>query len=93
MITWFFAELLWHTHGMDAARLAQRLRDCGVETRPFFLGMHEQPVFHRRGLFNNDRHPVAERLANEVISLPMYPDLAPSMQDRIVAAVERACSA
>lgn len=31
--------------------------------------------------------PVTERLAGEIFSLPMYPSLAPELQDRVIAAV------
>jgi perosamine synthetase len=55
---------------MDATRFAGCLRDHGVETRPFFLGMHEQPVFHKRGLFVNEHYPVAERIARQGLYLP-----------------------
>lgn len=34
--------------------------------------------------------PVTERLAQEVLSLPMHPYLTPEMQERIIAAVRRA---
>jgi perosamine synthetase len=50
--------------------LQKRLMDRGIETRPFFLGMHEQPVFLRRGLFQGERYPVAERLAQQGLYLP-----------------------
>jgi perosamine synthetase len=39
-------------------------------TRPFFLGMHEQPVLQQRGLFAGERYPVAERLARQGLYLP-----------------------
>jgi perosamine synthetase len=55
---------------MNASQFAQKLREHGVETRPFFLGMHEQPVFHERGLFLNEHYPVAERLACQGLYLP-----------------------
>jgi perosamine synthetase len=55
---------------MDAAMLATRLKDQGVETRPFFLGMHEQPVFRARGLFAGLRLPVTERLYRRGLYLP-----------------------
>ena len=32
-------------------------------TRPFFLGMHEQPVFQDMGLFLDEHYPVAEHIA------------------------------
>ena len=56
--------------GLDAGALADRLAAGGVETRPFFLGMHEQPVFRDRGLFDGERYPVAERLARQGLYLP-----------------------
>jgi len=37
--------------------------------------------------------PVSERLADEVISLPMHAYLEPPVQERIVAAVRRALTA
>ena len=57
------------TEGL-AADMAQRLLDRGVETRPFFLGMHEQPVFHQMGLFTGESYPVTERLARQGLYLP-----------------------
>ena len=42
----------------------------GVETRPFFLGMHEQPVLRERGLFAGESYPVAERIARQGLYLP-----------------------
>jgi perosamine synthetase len=53
-----------------AVEVAHRLKAKGVETRPFFLGMHEQPVFHKMGLFKNEKHPVAERIARQGLYLP-----------------------
>jgi perosamine synthetase len=32
--------------------------------------MHEQPVFQARGLFIDERYPVAERLARQGLYLP-----------------------
>lgn len=69
-VYWMYGLVLFEAIGIDASQLAQRLRDCGVETRPFFLGMHEQPVFRMRGLFAGERYPVAERLARQGLYLP-----------------------
>jgi perosamine synthetase len=55
---------------MDNEELAARLKEKDVATRPFFIGMHEQPVFHKMGLFQNERYPVAERLARKGLYLP-----------------------
>jgi perosamine synthetase len=42
----------------------------GIETRPFFLGMHEQPVFRNMGLFEGEHYPNAERLARQGFYIP-----------------------
>jgi perosamine synthetase len=64
-----YGVVLTEQTGMDASEFAKKLRDRGVETRPFFLGMHEQPVFHKRNLFLNERYPVAETLARQGLYL------------------------
>ena len=69
-VYWMYGIVLGKETGLDAAVFAQNLRDRGIETRPFFLGMHEQPVFHERGLFLHERYPVAENIARQGLYLP-----------------------
>lgn len=69
-VFWMYGLVLSEEHGVDAAELAARLGRRGVETRPFFLGLHEQPALRRRGLFRGERYPVAERLARQGLYLP-----------------------
>jgi perosamine synthetase len=69
-VYWMNGVVLSDQIGMDAVGFGKRLSDRGIETRPFFLGMHEQPVFQRRGLFQGDRYPIAERLARQGLYLP-----------------------
>lgn len=69
-VYWMYGVELKDNAGMDNEELAARLKERGVDTRPFFLGMHEQPVFHKMGLFKNERYPVAERLARKGLYLP-----------------------
>ena len=75
---------------LDAAEFAERLARRGVETRPFFLGMHEQPVFRERGLFEGEQYPVAERLARQGLYLPSGLGLEESEIDRVCQAVREA---
>jgi len=69
-VYWMYGVVLSEDMGMDASGFATKLADRGVDTRPFFLGMHEQPVFQRRGLFQGERYPIAERLAQQGLYLP-----------------------
>ena len=43
-VYWMYAIELDPSLGIDADELAQRLRKHGVETRPFFMGLHTQPA-------------------------------------------------
>ena len=71
----------------SARELAAALLGRGVQTRPFFLGMHEQPAFHKMGLFEGERHPVTERLARQGLYLPSGVALTESQVDEVVTAV------
>ena len=69
-VYWMYGVVLLDKAGMDANVVAHRLKERGVETRPFFLGMHEQPVLKKRGLFMAENYPVTERLARRGLYLP-----------------------
>jgi perosamine synthetase len=42
-VYWMYGVVLSENIDMDGSRFARILRQRGIETRPFFLGMHEQP--------------------------------------------------
>ena len=69
-VYWMYGVVLADDVPFDATEFARRLRSEGVDTRPFFLGMHEQPVLRGRGLFTSERHAVAERIARRGLYLP-----------------------
>lgn len=69
-VFWVYAMVLADDVPFDAVGFAQRLKALGVETRPFFLGMHEQPVYHDMGMFKGERHPVSERIARRGLYVP-----------------------
>jgi len=69
-VFWVYGILLDEGSGKNAVQLADTLRERGIETRPFFLGMHEQPVFRNMGLFHGESYPVAEHLARQGFYIP-----------------------
>jgi perosamine synthetase len=75
-----------------AEDLAEQLRTRGVETRPFFLGMHEQPAFHRMGLFEGETYPVTEMLARHGLYLPSGTALTRQQVEEVCAAVMNSLS-
>jgi perosamine synthetase len=89
-VYWMFGVVLREETGLDASMFARRLKDHGIETRPFFLGMHEQPVFQARGLFKGEVYPVAERIARQGLYLPSGLGLSDEQIDQVCRAVREA---
>ena len=69
-VYWMYGIVLDPSTAMTAVEFAARLSTRGIMTRPFFLGMHEQPVFLEQGLFKGEKYPVAENLARQGLYLP-----------------------
>jgi perosamine synthetase len=74
---------------MDAVEFARLLFAQGIETRPFFLGMHEQPVYTSLGLFKGEKYPVAEWIARQGLYLPSGLTLTERQLDEVCLAVEK----
>jgi perosamine synthetase len=91
-VYWMYGIVLSEETAMDASVLAQRLKQRGIETRPFFLGLHEQPVFHQRELFLEERYPVAERIARQGLYLPSGLALTTEQLAEVCDAVREALS-
>ena len=75
----------------ERARFEQELKARGIPSAVHYpLSLHQQPAYaaHCAG----QTFPVSERLAREVISLPMHADLDEATQQRIVAAVREVVS-
>lgn len=72
----------------DAVR--QFLQDQGVSSMVYYpIPLHLQPVYQSLG-YREGQLPVAERLACEVLSLPMFPELLPETQAQVVHALKDA---
>ena len=69
-VYWMYGILLDKSHDMNANELADKLSDLGIQTRPFFLGMHAQPALQNLGLFQNEDYPVADHLSSNGLYLP-----------------------
>ena len=89
-IYWVYGIVLSDKVGFEADEMIRRLANLGVGTRPFFWGMHEQPVFRRMGLFSGEQYPVTERIARRGLYLPSGLALGLEQQVYVVKAVKRA---
>jgi len=66
----------------DRARIQDALKATGIPTAVHYpLSLHQQPAYSQP--YRGQSFPVSEKLAREVISLPMSADLSEADQDRI----------
>lgn len=74
----------------DRDRVAGRLRDEGVSTAVYYARpLHQQAAYSSFASVGGAL-PVTERLAGQVLSLPMHPYLDGTTQERVVSAVRAA---
>ncbi|HEV8678166.1 MAG TPA: DegT/DnrJ/EryC1/StrS family aminotransferase [Stellaceae bacterium] len=76
--------------GADRDDVAARLKAAGVPSAVYYAKpLHRQTAYRGYPIAGNGL-PVSERLAAEVLSLPMHPYLDERVQDRIAAALAEA---
>jgi dTDP-4-amino-4,6-dideoxygalactose transaminase len=74
-------------------RVRQQLQELGVGTAVYYpLPLHCQPVYAGLG-YEPGSLPVTERVAQQVISLPMFPELSIVQQEQVVYALKEVLSA
>jgi perosamine synthetase len=88
-VYWVYGIVLGDERKTDAIQIMSQLLIRGIETRPFFLGMHEQPVFQQMGLFRDERYPVAEHLARQGFYLPNGLTISKDQIAEVIAAVKK----
>ncbi|MDR1471119.1 MAG: DegT/DnrJ/EryC1/StrS family aminotransferase [Synergistaceae bacterium] len=67
--------------------LQKHLAEKGVAARVYYpLPLHLQPCFSSLG-YKKGGFPVSERLCDEVLALPMFPELSAEEQERVVRCI------
>jgi perosamine synthetase len=89
-IYWVYGMVLSDVVGFDADQMMAKLALLKVGTRPFFWGMHEQPVLRKMGLFAGEHYPVTERIARRGFYVPSGLGTSEEQQLRVVEAVKQA---
>ena len=71
----------------NRARVFGRLRDAGIGVQVHYVPLHQQPRFA-----SSDHPPlyVTNRLSEQLISLPLHPDLSLNDQDEVVRSLRDA---
>ncbi len=83
-------ESIYNQYTLRVAKrdgLQTHLKSAGIGNSVYYpLPLHLQPCFAYLG-YKNGAFPESEKAANEVLSLPVYPELTQSQLDEVVGAV------
>jgi len=77
-------------YGRSRDELAALLAEDGIETRPFFIPLHQLPPFREGSRARNERLPTTESLAERGLNLPTYPGLSEAQIDTVTSAICKA---
>jgi dTDP-4-amino-4,6-dideoxygalactose transaminase len=87
------SEPVWHCYVIECDnrdRVRAALGEAGIDTAVNYpLPLHLQPVYRLLGYHRGDL-PVAERLCERCLSLPIYPELTPEQINVVVRALRGA---
>ncbi len=73
--------------GMSRDDLEARLRARGISTSRHFRALHLHSYYQRRFDLSRGRFPVAERISDATLSLPLSPAMDAGTVDRVIEAV------
>lgn len=67
-----------------------RLYESGIGTSLHYVPLHQHPFYCKKYGHSGRDFPVADRVLNELVSLPLYPAMSDADVDRVIGAVRDA---
>ena len=83
-VYWMYCIELDPSLGIDAKYVMNKLREKKIGNRPFFRGMHDQPVFNNMGLFVGEKYPVTDNAYKYGLYLPSGMTITKEQIDTVV---------
>lgn len=72
-------ETSWHLYVIKVKqrdKVIEELKKQGINTSVHFIPIHKHPYYKDTYLYKNDEYPIANKVFEESISLPIYPDMS-----------------
>lgn len=88
-IYWVYGIVLDRQIQVDNKEIQKLLAEEGIGSRTFFWCMHEQPIYQKQGLFQNEIYLNAEYLARKGFYIPSGLALTEEQMERVVTGVHR----
>ena len=86
-VYWMYCIELDRSLGLNANEMITELKKRDIGSRPFFLGLHEQPALKKLGFFKDEHYPITERISAQGLYLPSGLTLNEAQIDEVVSAV------
>lgn len=87
-IYWVYGLVLNDTMEFEAEEIMKQLLKLGIDSRPFFCPMHQQPVLKKLEMFMGEKYPVAERLYNRGFYIPSGLALTEKQIERVASSLK-----
>ena len=87
-VYWMYGLELSSEAGLTAEDLMLRLKSRGIDTRPFFKGLHIQPALNALGLFTGEKYPVTESATKFGFYIPSSITLTEAQINRIAETIK-----
>lgn len=88
-VYWMYSILIEDGFRISRDELQVKLRENGVDTRPFFIPMHQQPAFRNLGLFEGESYPVSEEISRTGMYLPSGSGLKEEEIEQVCTTLKR----
>ena len=86
-VSWF-VYVIRLAPGVDRSAVAQRLAECGIPVRPYFLPIHLQPYMVERFGYIPGDFPVTEDLGERGLALPFSGKMTEEQVDQVCRALQ-----
>lgn len=88
-VFWMYGIVLDRKTGYTAETFSQKLKEKGIDTRPFFYPLHLQPVWEKMKIkIKKEKYSVAEKIAEQGLYLPSGLGLKKKEIDRVCQTVK-----
>ncbi len=88
-VYWMYGVVVEPTFGFQRDVLMKKLLEKGIETRTFFIPMHNQPVLKKAGCADRKKYPVADALGKRGFYLPSSSGLTPQQIEYIAGCIKK----
>jgi perosamine synthetase len=86
-VYWMYCIEIDTSLGMTAEQMMKILAQNKIGSRPFFLGLHEQPALNKQGLFLGESYAVTEKISKFGLYLPSGLTLIEQEIDQVVEVI------